>query len=176
MTQSAPAPFGELMEPTTLRIRRLLPGPIERVWAYLTDGDLRAQWLAAGAMEPAVGAPFELVWRNDDLTDPPGERPEGFGAEHRMKSRILEIEPPRRLTFAWEGSGDVTFELEPQGEEVLLTLVHRRLPNRGALLGVSSGWHAHLDLLAARARGEEPAPFWDEVRRLRSEYENRLPA
>ncbi|HEX5183771.1 MAG TPA: SRPBCC family protein [Allosphingosinicella sp.] len=175
MTRLAPTPFGELMEPTTLRIQRLLPGPIERVWAYLTDSDLRAQWLAAGAMEPKVGAPFELVWRNDRLTDPPGERPEGFGAEHRMQSRILEIEPPRRLSFAFEGSGDVTFELEPRGDEVLLTLIHRRLPNRGMMLGVSSGWHAHLDVLAARARGEEPAPFWDEVRRLRSEYESRIP-
>jgi uncharacterized protein YndB with AHSA1/START domain len=168
--------FGELMEPTTLRIQRLLPGPIERVWAYLTESDLRAQWLAAGEMEPKVGAPFELVWRNDTLTDPPGARPEGFSAEHRMQSRILEIEPPRRLTFTFEGSGDVTIALEPQGEEVLLTLIHRRLPNRGMMLGVSSGWHAHLDVLAAKVRGETPEPFWDEVRRLREDYERRLPA
>src|SRR5438270_5578916 len=176
MNQHVSTPFGELMEPTTLRLQRLLPGPIERVWEHLTDSDLRSRWLAAGEMEPAVGAPFELVWRSDTLTDPPGERPEGFRDEHRMKSRILEIEPPRRLTFAWEGSGDVTFELEPQGEEVLLTLIHRRLPSRAMMLGVSSGWHAHLDLLAARARGEEPAPFWDEMRRLRAEYERRIPA
>ncbi|HEX4738577.1 MAG TPA: SRPBCC family protein [Allosphingosinicella sp.] len=176
MNQHPTSPFGELMEPTTLRIQRLLPGPIERVWAYLTESGLRAQWLAAGEMAPTVGAPFELVWRNDNLTDPPGERPEGFGAEHRMQSRILEIEPPRRLTFTFEGSGDVTIALEPQGDEVLLTLIHRRLPNRGMMLGVSSGWHAHLDVLAARARGENPAPFWDEVRRLREDYERRLPA
>jgi uncharacterized protein YndB with AHSA1/START domain len=169
-------PFGELIELTTLKLQRLLPGPAERVWAYLTDSDLRAQWLAAGEMELAVGAPFELVWRNDRLTDPPGERPEGYGAEHRMPSRIVEVEPPRRLTFAWEGSGDVSFELEPQGEDVLLTIVHRRLPNRATMVGVSSGWHAHLDVLAARARGEEPAPFWDGWRRLREEYERRLPA
>jgi uncharacterized protein YndB with AHSA1/START domain len=175
MNQQVMSRFGALMEPTTLRIERLLPGPIERIWAYLTESDLRAQWLAAGEMAPKAGAPFELVWRNDTLTDPPGTRPEGFGAEHRMQSRILEIEPPRRLTFTFEGSGDVTIELEPQGEEVLLTLIHRRLPNRGMMLGVSSGWHAHLDVLAARARGENPAPFWDEVRRLREEYERRLP-
>ena len=173
---AAPSLFGELIEPTTLRIRRLLPGPVERVWAYLTDSRLRAQWLAAGEMELAVGAPFEFVWRNDELTDPPGERPDVKPHEHRMASRIVEADPPRRLTFTWEGSGDVSIELEPQGDEVLLTLVHRRLPNRANLLGVSSGWHAHLDLLAARARGETPEPFWDHWRRIRDDYEGRIPA
>jgi hypothetical protein len=43
------------------------------------------------------------------------------------------------------------------------------------LLGVSSGWHAHLDVLAARLSGEEPAPFWDGVTRLRKEYDRRIP-
>ena len=35
--------FGTLIEPTTLKIERMLPGPIERVWSYLTDNDLRSQ-------------------------------------------------------------------------------------------------------------------------------------
>ena len=58
-----PDAFGVLIEPATLKIQRLLPGPIERVWAYLTQSELRRQWLAAGDMEMKVGAPFELVWR-----------------------------------------------------------------------------------------------------------------
>src|SRR5207302_1439221 len=95
MTERAPLDdYGELTAPATLTIQRLLPGPIERVWAYLTESDLRRTWLAAGEMALQVGAPFELVWRNDDLTDPPGQRPPGVGAEHRMPSRILELEPP----------------------------------------------------------------------------------
>src|ERR1700722_6436365 len=65
--------YGVLTEPATFTIQRLLPGPIERVWAYLTESDMRRQWLAAGAMEMKVGAPFELVWRNSELTDPPGK-------------------------------------------------------------------------------------------------------
>ena len=78
MTDHAPLDdYGALTAPATLMIQRLLPGPIERVWAYLTESDLRRQWLAAGAMALQVGAPFELVWRNDDLTDPPGQRPSG---------------------------------------------------------------------------------------------------
>ena len=167
--------YGTLIEPATLKMQRLLPGPIERIWAYLTDSELRHKWLAAGAMDMKVGAPFELVWRNDELTDPPGERPAGFGDEHRMQSRITELDPPRKLCFAWKDSGDVSIELEAKGDEVLLTLIHRRLPNRSTMLGVSTGWHVHLDLLAARARGEEPPPFWDGFAKLRKEYDRRLP-
>jgi len=168
--------YSALTEPATLTIQRLLPGPIERVWAYLTESDLRRQWLAAGRMEMTVGAPFEFVWRNGELTDPPGERPPGYSAEHRMQSRITELDPPRKLSFAWEGSGDVSFELEPKGGEVLLTVVHRRLPDRRMKLGVGSGWHAHLDVLVARLTGAPLQPFWDQVNRLRKEYEQRLPA
>lgn len=169
-------PHGALIEPTTLKIERLLPGPIERVWAYLTESDKRRRWLAAGEMTLAVGAPFEFTWRNDELTDPPGQRPEGMSVEHRMASRITELDPPRRLAFAWADSGDVSIELEPKGERVLLTLIHRRLPQRSALLSVSAGWHGHLDILAARLAGTGPEPIWDAWRRLRAEYDRRIPA
>src|SRR4029078_3533241 len=95
-----PAAYGELIEPTTLKIQRLLPGPIERIWAYLTDSDLRSKWLAAGAMEMQVGARFELVWRNGELNDPPAKRPAGFPEENRMQSRITELDPLRKLSIA----------------------------------------------------------------------------
>jgi uncharacterized protein YndB with AHSA1/START domain len=127
-------------------------------------------------MEMKVGAPVELVWRNDQLTNPPGQRPPGFSGERRMQSRITELDPPRKLAIAWDGSGDVSFELEPKGNEVLLTLIHRRLPDRANLLGVGAGWHAHLDILVARVIGNEPEPFWDGLSRLRKEYDRRLPA
>jgi uncharacterized protein YndB with AHSA1/START domain len=168
--------YGELTEPATLKIQRLLPGPVERVWAYLTESDLRRQWLAAGEMEMKVGAPFELVWRNDELTDTPGQRPPGFPDEHRMQSRITEFDPPRKLAISWGSTGGVSFELEPQGKEVLLTVIHRRLPDRATMLNVGAGWHMHLDILVARAKGEEPQPFWNGWIRLKSEYAQRLPA
>jgi uncharacterized protein YndB with AHSA1/START domain len=172
-----PDSYGALTGPATLKIQRLLPGPIERVWAYLTESELRRKWLAAGQMEMKVGAAVELVWRNDELTNPPGQRPTGFGDEHRMQSRITELDPPRKLAIAWQGSGDVSFELEPRGNHVLLTVIHRRLPDRATLLMVGAGWHMHLDILVARATGkEEPAPFWDGWSRLKKEYDQRLPA
>ena len=110
--------YGALSEPATLTIQRMLPGPIERVWAYLTESDLRSKWLASGDMELKVGAPFELVWRNSELTDPPGKRPEGFGEEHRMESRILEIDPPRKLVFTWgKEDSDVSMAARAEGRE-----------------------------------------------------------
>ena len=168
--------YGVLTEPATLTIQRFLPGPIERVWAYLTEGDLRRQWLAAGEMEMKFGAPFEFVWHNDELTDPPGQRPPGFSDEHRMESRITELDPPRKITFTWQRSGDVSFELEPRGNRVLLTVIHRRLPDRATLLKVGPGWHSHLDILVARATGTKPKPFCDSWTRLQKEYERRIPA
>jgi len=168
--------YGVLTEPATLKIQRLLPGPIERVWDYLTKSELRRRWLASGEMEMKTGTSFELVWRNSELTNPPGQRPEGFSEEHRMQSRIVELDPPRKLTFTWGDYGEVTFELQPKGKEVLLTVIHRRLRDRGATLGVGAGWHAHLDVLVARVSGEEPQPFWENWSRLRKEYEQRIPA
>jgi len=47
---------GVLTEPMTLTIQRLLTGTPERVWAYLTESDLRRRWLASGEMELRVGA------------------------------------------------------------------------------------------------------------------------
>ena len=176
MTLSSRSDGRSLTEPTTLEIQRLLPGPIERIWAYLTESEMRRKWLAAGDMEMRVGALFELVWRNDELTNPPGERPPGFGEEHRMQSRITELDPPRKLAITWDGSGEVSFKLEPKGDRVLLTVTHRRLPNRATLLKVSAGWHMHLDILVARAAHKEPEPFWDGWRRLEKEYDHRLPA
>lgn len=174
MTASpTPDPYGRFADPETLTIQRLLPGPIERVWAYLTESDKRARWLAAGDMEMAAGAEFELVWRNDTLTDPPGRRPDDFGREHRMRSRILELDPPHRLVFSWDGSGPVSIDLEPRGERVLLTLIHRRLDGEMRLM-VGPGWHCHLDVLAARLAGAAPEPFWDAWARLRTEYRSRF--
>ncbi len=176
MTLATLDDYGVLTAPLSLRIERVLPGPIERVWAYLTEEDLRRQWMAAGQMEQRNGASFELVWRNDELTDPPGKRPGVYPEEHRMTSEILEIDPPRKLRFTWM-QGEVTFELRASGDKVILTVDHKRISDRNNLLSVSAGWHAHLDVLAAKIAGKTPAtPHWDRWTQLREEYELRLPA
>ena len=166
--------YGVLTEPATLRIERLLPGSIDRVWAYLTESDLRRKWLASGLMDMAVGAPVELVWRNSELTDPPGYPPEGFSDEHRRTETITELDPPHRLSISWGSTGGVTFTLDEQGDEVLLTIVHKRIEDPEVLLNVSAGWHAPLDVLEARARETPAAPHWDNWTRLREVYAERL--
>jgi len=177
MTQLATPPaYGTLGEDATLTLERLLPGSIDRVWAYLTESDLRRQWLAAGTMDMRVGAPLELVWRNNELMENPGQAPDGFGDEHRMESEITELDPPHRLSISWGSTGGVTFELEPVGDMVRFTVTHRRIPDRSIMLNVSAGWHSHIDILAARLAMEEPKPFWDNWTALKAEYDRRIPA
>src|ERR1700738_4292909 len=105
-TKTKPDAYGALPEPATFKIQRLLRTPIERIWAYLTDSELRRKWLAAGAMDMKVGAPFELVWRNAELNDPPSARAADFPEEHRVQRRITELDPPRKLSIAWDNSGE----------------------------------------------------------------------
>ncbi len=173
-TQSASA-FATFTDVSTLRIQRTLPGPIERVWAYLTDGELRRQWLASGEMDLKPGASFELVWRNDELSESDDRAPNGTSGEHRATCRILEVDPPRKLKYEWPQAGEVTFELAPEGKRVLLTVTHHRLTDRRLLTMVGPGWHAHLDILVALLEGTAPPSFWRGWTSLRPEYERRIP-
>lgn len=170
------ADFGIVTAPGAVRIQRLLPGPIERIWDYLTDSELRGKWLASGDMGTQAGAPLELVWRNDQLTDPPGRRPDGFGAEHRMQGLVLEFDSPRRLAFTWSPGGKVAFDLEPMGDKVMLTIHHEGISDRANMLMIGAGWHMHVNVLQARVGGGESEPFWDGWLRLRGEYDRRVPA
>src|SRR3546814_20579150 len=100
-----------------------------------------------------------MVWRNDELTDPPGERPESFGGEHRMQSSVIECDPPRRLAFTWDGDSDVTIDLEPRANEVPLTVVHRHLGSRHRVMLHIAGWHSHLALPVILTRGQLTTPL-----------------
>jgi hypothetical protein len=73
-------------------------------------------------------------------------------------------------------SSEVTFELTPQGEEVLLVLTHRKLANRTEMVEVAGGWHTHLAILADQASGRTPRPFWSTWTGIEEEYEQRLAA
>lgn len=167
-------PYGAMSGPDSLKFQRLLPGPIEHTWAYLTDNDLRRQWLAAGHLGMNVGAPVEFVWRNDELSNPASQRPAGFPEEQRMQGRITAFESARKLAIAWDGFGEVSYELSRENEHVLLTMTQRGLPNRDIVVMFAAGSHVHLDILAARMGGGEIEPFWAGWTRLRAEYDRRL--
>ncbi len=57
-----------------------------------------------------------------------------------------------------------------------LTLTHRKIPDRDFALGVSGGWHSHLEMLQHRAKGKTPPAFWDIWRETASIEALRLSA
>ena len=123
-------------------------------------------------MQP--GASFELVWRNDELSDSSAERPDGFSAESRALCQFIDVEAPRRMRYTWPGVGEVSIELEAVDDEVMLTLTHRLMNGDGLRLNVCAGWHAHLALLVAQLEGRRPPSLWGTWRRLREDYEAQL--
>lgn len=165
--------FGTMPNSSTLVMQRMLPGPVDRVWKYLVDGDLRRKWLAAGDMQLAPGAALELVWRNDNHSGADDPRPEGFSEEQRMQSHVVSVDPMRLLTIAW-GNGNVTFELKPVGDKVLLVLTHSGLDNRGSRSVIAAGWHVHLDIMIAELSELEAPSFWSTWASLKTEYGKRL--
>ncbi len=96
------AAYGVVIGPGTVRFERILPGPIERVWSYLTDSKKRSTWLAAGEMELRPGGQVEHIFINSKLTghdDPPPAKYAGHLQETRMHGHILACEPPRLLAY-----------------------------------------------------------------------------
>ncbi|EFE94564.1 SRPBCC family protein [Serratia odorifera] len=174
--------YGMVIETGTLRIQRLLPGPIERVWAYLTESDKRATWLAAGEMTLEVGAPLALLFNNGQLAGDSEPTPPEFrqySGSVTNPGHITCLFPPRVLSFTWaekdkDRPSEVTFELTEQGSDVLLTVTHRRLATREQMLSVAGGWHTHLDILVDRLNHQPPRPFWATLARVQEEYRARL--
>ena len=163
-----------LLEPGTVRLERLLPGPVERVWAYLTESKKRATWLAAGEFDLRVGGKGRLEFDNSKLpndADLPKEYQErGKG---QFDCVITRLEPLRLLSHTWKwdsGDSEVTYELTPRGKDVLLTIVHRRLQPRGLVIGVMGGWDVHTGILADILNGVAPRPFWATHTKVEKEY------
>jgi len=159
-----------VIEPGTVKLERLLPGPIERVWAYLTESDKRAKWLRAGEFDLRVGGAVRLEFDNARLSgekNPPGRGPQASGG------LITRLEPPRLLAHTWGWKGqetEVTYELTPRGKEVLLVIVHRRVQGRDLVASVMGGWDVHTGILEDVLKGVEPRPFWKTHSKLEAEY------
>jgi uncharacterized protein YndB with AHSA1/START domain len=170
--------YGTITAAGAIRFERLLPGPVERVWAYLTESDKRGKWLANGAVEPRVGGQIELHFRHADLSpqkEPVPEKYKQYENGAGFTAEVTRWEPPRLLSHTWTEGSEVTFELTPQGEQVLLVLTHRRLSPTD-MLDVSGGWHTHLDILVDNLNDRVPRPFWSTHARLEREYERRIKA
>jgi len=171
--------YAKVIGERAVRFERTLPGPIERVWQYLTESDLRGTWFATGAMEPRVGGKMTLNFQHQQLTDHGEKVPERHKAMEdgpiTSGGTITVWDPPRPLAFVWEPDSEVSFELSPKGKDVLLVLTHSKLASRDEMVDVSGGWHAHLGVLLERLHGQRPAPFWPRLERYEREYAERIP-
>ena len=170
---------GKFTTPGEVRIVRTLPGPIERVWDYLTDPEKRARWFAGGPMEPKKGGKVELFFLHKNIAPnetPPEDHKDVQDPGFKMPATVLRWEPPRVLSYTFDDDSDVTFELTEQGKNVQLMLTHRA---RGAdlpfLHGYASGWHTHLAHLIALLEGAPRPPFWPMHAQLKAEYQKLRP-
>ncbi|MHB2266704.1 SRPBCC domain-containing protein [Aliihoeflea sp. PC F10.4] len=172
---------GMIVDPNAVRIERVLPGPVERVWDYLTDSQKRRQWLAEGLMEPRRGGRVEHIFRNGELSHE--TTPDRFrhtdGPTVRV-GEVIEFEPPQRLTYVWPGDekdaprSEVTFELFAQGEGTRLVVTHRKLADPEGMVSVASGWDSHLGVLIDILSNDTPRGFWSTVGALETVYRQKF--
>ena len=168
---------GTLHDLHTVEFKRLIPGPIELAWDYLTKPELLKTWFADVTLEPRLGGAVTVRFVKDSC-----------GAGAGVQGTIREFRPPHAIAFSWirqrpqpDGSiqdndeGEVRFELAERGEKVVLTLLHRPRPTE-ELLGHSAGWHAYLDNLELLISGRERVDFMAVVGRVRPKYDERLAA
>lgn len=117
----------------------------EKLWEALTDPEFTRRW-------------WVETWQDCDWQPGSSWRlmiPDGRVAD---AGEVLEIEPGRRLVLSWrnefqpqlraEGFSRMSWELEPQGEEVKLTVIHEMdRPDSKFIEGVSGGWPSLLSSL-----------------------------
>jgi uncharacterized protein YndB with AHSA1/START domain len=142
----------------TLNFIRRLPGPIERVWAYLTDPTFLAKWFSEGAVADYVGGDVRF--------------------EMGANGRITAIHPPRLLEYTWNEADAsvgpvsdalVRWELANEGDRVRLTLTHSRLPE-AEVFAHAAGWHAFLERLSASVGNREAEPVMELFARFKADY------
>ena len=124
----------------------------ETVWRFLVDPEKVVRWMGlAASLDPQPGGDYrvEVI---------PGSVARG---------EFVEVDPPHRLVFTWgwepgsasplpQGSTAVEFELIPHGQETLLRLTHRGLPDSASAESHTRGWEHYLARLAAVAAGGDP--------------------
>src|SRR5688500_12071189 len=162
-----------VVEPGTVKVERLLPGPVERAWAYIVESDKRAKWLAGGEFDLRIGGKVRLEFDNSRLPNeknlPAKYKDLGKG---QFEGVITRLEPLRLLAHTWKwdsGDTEVTYELAPRGKQVLLTIVHRR-QTKELVSKVLGGWDVHSGMLEDILKGVEPRPFWATHEKVAPEY------
>jgi uncharacterized protein YndB with AHSA1/START domain len=168
----------EKTAPDTIRLERLLDAPVETVWRYLTEADLRERWFMGGTDAKGVGE-FELLVDHDKLSDetdvPYPESYECFkGAV--WTEQVTRFDPPRLLETTFQGgkNGIVTYELFPEGGKTRLVLTHSRISSPSGFQDFGGGWNSHLTVLEERLAGRGVRDFWDLHAKSREEVRKAL--
>jgi uncharacterized protein YndB with AHSA1/START domain len=162
---------------TTLRIERTLPGPIERVWAYIVEPEKRALWFVGGVWDLRPGGVAHVEFDHTRFSHEP--TPDAWKGMDGMKktATITRVDPPRLLAYRTSMGPqeyEITFELTPQGDDVHFVLTQAPVADAQGKEAFASGWHAHLDTLEDRVRGVTPRGFWTNFDRLQKEYAGRF--
>jgi uncharacterized protein YndB with AHSA1/START domain len=76
-------------------VERTLPHPPEKVWRALTTAELIEKWLMRNDFAPRLGHRF-----NFHATPIPN------AWNGTTDCEVLEIDPPRRLAYSWNASGE----------------------------------------------------------------------
>ncbi|MEU3888869.1 SRPBCC family protein [Streptomyces sp. NPDC029041] len=123
-----------------VRFSRVYDHPVDRVWQFVTDPDELERWFPSRA---------EIELR-------PGGTISFSGDPHMEAStgRVLAVDPPRHLSFDWDGD-EVHFDLaETDGKRTRFTLTNVLAAEDTAARN-GAGWELCLTALDTRARGEE---------------------
>jgi len=154
----------EKIAPDTIRLERTLDAPVEKVWRYLTEAELRSQWFMGGT-DATPGGEFDLLVDHDKLSDGKDvPYPESY-AEFKgavWTEQVIRFDPPRLLETTFQGgkNGTVTYELSPDGDRTRLVLTHSGIASPVGAQDFGSGWNSHLTVLEERLAGRGVKDFW----------------
>jgi uncharacterized protein YndB with AHSA1/START domain len=124
-----------MIEGSSSRHDEDFPDPIGMVWQALTNGDDLSAWLmSTDDFRPVVGQRFTMFCE-----------PEGV-----IRCEVLEVEPPRRMVWAWHGRFGVTtvvFELTETAGGTHLRLDHSGWDHLEDAQRFDNGWPGKLTAL-----------------------------
>jgi uncharacterized protein YndB with AHSA1/START domain len=153
----------ERVAPDAIRLERVLDAPVETVWRYLTEAELRQLWFMGGTDATGVGE-FDLVVDHDRLSDEAAAYPESYAAYkgNVWREKVSRFEPPRLLETTFQGgkNGIVTYELFPEGERTRLVLTHSGIVSGTGAQDFGTGWNSHMTVLQERLAGRGVRNFW----------------
>lgn len=138
---------GEILAESAVRFVRVLPGPPEKCWAFLTESNRLPEWYGEGALEPREGGAVSLMGGH-------------------VRGVVTGWQPQKFLAYTWNvfQPGEsvsrfpisyLEFTLAPEEKAVRLTLTHRPIPSP-MQAQTMMGWHTMLDLVEAGLNGEFP--------------------